>query len=234
MSAIYCMTNMKRLGVLVIVSMIISHNAHATNLSDFNTITIKDIKGNDERGSYTIQYPFLKKPYASKKLNALLKNTSIDSFLCEKDASKKKLMYSTINVKPSFLSKRLFSYMLEYDSYCGGPYPDSGVFFVIADIKKGALVDIKAQFTDFKKFKYLVIDEFQKQRPRDYVKDCQHLSTREELALVTPEFLLKNKTLIARQDYAHVARACEYDIVIHCDLLMPYLKQNSSLADYCS
>lgn len=228
------MIKLNPLKLLIILLAIFPYHAYSTSTNMSDAISIKQFKGKDAHGRYSIQYPNFKEPYLAKRLNNFLKKVSIDTFLCEKDESKQGKMYSNIVVKPSFLSKSLLSYSLQYDSYCGGPYPDNGVLYVIVDINKGKLIDMKTQFKDFKTFKQLLYNEFQKQQPKHYIKDCQHLITPKELSLLTPDYLLKDKTLIVRQSYAHVARACEYNITIPCSLLKSNLKQNSSLSEYCS
>lgn len=202
------------------------------------SVTIKTLNGNDLNGQYNLQYPEVLDTLAPKlkrKINTLFKQLFIKDRMCGADKNKANQMKVDTTIKISYLTNALLSLKLNYDSYCGGPYPDSGTQFYIFNLKKAEQLKLSNEMKDKKAFESLVIKAFLAKRNNNQVKDCEHLYTVNELSqYMPPQFLLNDGFITARLDFPHVARACEYDVRLNCRELVGFLKKRSLMNVYCA
>ncbi len=200
-------------------------------------VKIKKAEGKDDRGVYRVEYPELKRGAARakvlKQLNLMLKNKLRDHVLCHKDETLKHKMSTHTKVNIRYLSRDFFSFSVDYNVYCGGPYPEAGRWYFIYNLKEGHPLYLEHQFRDVSQFKNIVINSFLHSVPSSAHKECLHLYTRDELEHKLFHYLLVGGKIIARQDYPHAVKECEYDVGLSCREIRPLLLSHSLLQRYC-
>ena len=197
------------------------------------TMILKHKQGMDDQGRYQLEYPSLSNIPNQKQVNQHLQNKGVRDFMCEPDKHRKNHMYITTTIESVVLTPKIFSYAIQYEGYCGGPYPDAGAVWLIIDLLRNKKLNVMKEMDNPMAFKQLIIDKFIQSKPISYYEDCNHLITKNDLEHATFDYLLNQKGLTVKQSYAHVARACEYDIKLSCSTLKNYLKNDSVLKDFC-
>lgn len=194
---------------------------------------LKYEKGIDDRGKYQLEYPSLSNIPNQKQINQHLQIRGVRDFMCGPDKHSKNHMHITTTIENVVLTSKLFSYAIQYEGYCGGPYPDAGAVWLIIDLLRNKKLNVMKEAENPKAFKQLIIDKFIQSKPTSYYEDCNHLITHDDLEHASFDYLLNQKGLTVKQSYAHVARACEYDIKLSCSTMKNYLKKDSALKAFC-
>ncbi|MBI4125664.1 MAG: hypothetical protein HY466_07035 [Deltaproteobacteria bacterium] len=193
---------------------------------------IKRIRGNDNRGKFSIQYVQLTRKLTNRAIRNKL-NTSLlkeaKRYICDADPKRRKNMESNLAPKVTFANQEALAITSSYDFYCGGPYPDAGIRTSFYDLRSGEKVAIEDQVRDLKVFKHLVVEKMLANIPPD-MEGCKDYYTDEQLLDNDLKFEVKEGKLVASQDYAHVARACEYDTDIFFADVKSFVKEGSTLA----
>ncbi len=198
-------------------------------------ISIKKIRGNDERGQFNLEYIELGKTLGTQRreaANRLLYQDMISDKLCSADPTNKHKMHSKSVVQLKYSSKHLLSFTSNVDIYCAGPYPDSAILYSTYDLNTAKRIELLKEGRNEKQLKKLIREQFIKQKP-SLSKDCNDLFTQKASSDLYVQFFIEQGQLIIRQEYPHVIRACEYDITISCCNLIKLLKKESPLANFC-
>lgn len=194
-------------------------------------VIIKTLKNKNDHGSYILNYPQLKPDV--EIINDQLNKNVINSYLCDKDSSIKNRMSSETKIKTYLLDENFFSYQVNYQIYCGGAYPDSGISYINYDIKKKQFIDSNNQFKNIQSVNYYLSQRFRNKIPHDIDKSCLHLYNNEQLKSSYYEWLLIKGGFKARLSFAHAARACEYTVKFNCHELKKLLIPNQQFYKHC-
>ncbi len=219
--------------ILFVSSFIFMSMLHAaeTILND-SLYMIKTVKGTDDNGHFNLQYPVLTAGMKLKnrdKINAILKQEFLDDKLCAKDPEKKASMQSNSSIQIKFISQQIISIVTQYDTYCGGPYPDQGKLYATYNLSFGDKIELLSQVKDPSVFKSFLAKQFRNHIPQKIPQDCHDLYSTQELLQVDPQFVLAADKLLMRANYPHAARVCEFDITISRRTMNQFLKSDSVL-----
>lgn len=195
--------------------------------------SIKTTSGQDDRGEFRLEYIVLNNQ-ANQKINHKLFEDLVSDKQCLPDASQKNKMHYRSKIEIKTVNQALLSFVSSDDSYCGGPYPDAGLQFSTYDIKHVKKINLMDEIKDGDQFKKYLAKQFQNQPTASIPEDCKQVLNTEDLLNTDFQFFIDNQTIIIRQDYPHVTRACEFNVTFHCRDIEPFLKNESILSSYCS
>jgi hypothetical protein len=217
-----------RLHLAAILAFVVSVSAAAApNVVD------RQIRGNDNRGQFNIQYVELSKDAASpavrSKVNAALA-TIAKASICEADPANRRRMSSKVDMKVSFINKELLAVEAHRDYYCGGPYPDKGAEAHLFDLQSGNEIRLEDQIVDRSAFRRAIVTKMLANLPKDKEhEDCKELYSEDQLRTADVSYLLKAGQLVVSPSYPHVTRTCEFGTPIPWSNVAAFMKPNSPL-----
>jgi hypothetical protein len=193
----------------------------------------KELKGNDDRGSFDIQYvqispKALPNDAIRRPINAELAKMAHDS-ICDADHDRKDNMESNQKTTVTIAEPRALALDISSDYYCGGAHPDGGIVSFLYDLSTGKKVTIESQMTDEKAFKALVVDKVLANIPSGDVGDCADMYTKEALTEAFFNYRAEDDGIVATQMYAHAMQACGFSTKIPAAELAPLLRGGSLL-----
>lgn len=125
-----------------------------------------------------------------------------------------------------YLDANLFSYTVDYDYYCGGPYPDARRETRTYDLTSGKLLTREDVLND-----KLADDEFFAFLLKNRINtDALEEECEGEIAAGYPwNFYVTPETIVFQPDMPHATRGCAVEFAIPKAKMAPFLKTDSVL-----
>ena len=194
--------------------------------------TKKTIKGNDDRGSYDIDYvqltPAFKNKVVRDRVNLDLKRFAREQ-RCEPNRQDRKHMYSNLTMDVSVMNDSVLAVEYTYDNFCMGAHPNNGPGASIYDLRNGKMLDVETEARDGQALRRLVVEKIIANKDAEVYEECKFLYGQEELTSGYYVYTLKKEGLQVTPDFPHVAKACAYDTIIPYGDVLPLVKDGSAL-----